>query len=875
MKMSKFVLLLLTVLVSFSLYADKNKRASKALNKGDIEKARLLVTQSLQDDVVNPAANYLYSLIFTIDSLPDYNIDSAQKYIVAALNDWTLLTEKEQDKTIKKGFEPLAFEDQKQKVDSLAFARAVDQGSVTAYEQFMDQFTDAQQVQLARNKRDSVAFTLAAETNTWQAYQQFYEDYPEARQVPEAQERYKVLIFNDLTKDRKLSSFKEFLAKFPNTPFRKEAEEQIFEIMTASAEPDDYLAFMAEYPASGFAKKALHFLYAIDQSAYQFQHYFKYTPTRALQDSLDQLRKLESLYLIPIFENGKYGFLKPDGEVLFSPRFSSISNDYLCGDIRTDFLVVDDKIINRSGAVITEGDFNTVQGLGAGLIKAGKEGELGLWHKSGYKLLGQQYDDIALLGNRLLLIKQEGKAGLATYSGRVLIAPQYDNIVVEGPFWVFVKNERLAITSLEKIKGIANQEELKLSFDYEELERLPSGFMLGYDGDSECIVDQNQQVVIPMAVQTIYPMGDNWLVKQPFGYRIFYSDTKKFSDNLFPEVEFNAQWLAWKSDTAWALVNKQSSRGILFRLDSAKLISENVALTFKELKGTAHFSSGQRVEFTKGDKVYVLEDAFRKDRQSVENQFLVIETSRLKKVYSAKGNLLFELRQGSLRYLSPGYLVVENKGKQGIIDTTGVQKLAVRYEGIGQADAEGFVTVLLDGKFGSYHLASGTLASPKYDTRVRYFDDRMLITTFKGATGLIDYEGKTALSFDYNNVRPWNDTLVMAQKDGLWSILSADGSKSYFMPFINFQVVREDNEERIMKIYTSEGYGIISNKAGVVLAPTYNDLINLGSEIQPLYFAEKHVKEAEFFVVVYADSQGNPIKSQAFRNHEYDKIFCQ
>ncbi|MEQ8809169.1 MAG: hypothetical protein RIE59_08900, partial [Imperialibacter sp.] len=349
--------------------------------------AREIVIESLQDDIVNPGGNYLYSLIYTIDSLPDYSIDSAQKYILAARVDWPLLTEKEQGKSIKNGFYPSLFEVQKERIDSLAFLRAVEQGDVAAYEDFMAQFADADKVPLARTKRDSVAFSNASEVNTWQAYQRFYETIPQAEQVAEAQERYKVLIFNDLTKDRKLSSFKDFLRNFPATPFRKEAEEQIFEIMTAANEPESYLRFMAEYPNSHMKKRAFDFLFTIDQAAYNFQYYSRYTPTRAIQDSLDNLRKLENMYLVPFYENEKYGFLKPNGAVLFEPTFSSINSGYLCGDIVSEFLLVDGKIINRQGAVITEGEFDVVESIGGGLIKAGSEGKMGVWHKSGYQIL--------------------------------------------------------------------------------------------------------------------------------------------------------------------------------------------------------------------------------------------------------------------------------------------------------------------------------------------------------------------------------------------------------------------------------------------------------------------------------------------------------
>lgn len=879
MRVVRNVLLLLFIFTSFWAYADKNKKAQKAMEKGELAKAALTLQEILKDDSLDAVANYLYSVLFTVDSFPAYSIDSAQRFILAAQSSWPIITPKEQAKGAKDGFGPTLFDAHKLKIDSLGYRRALRAGDVPAFETFARQFADAAMVEEALEKRDSVAYHSALTEDSWQAYKYFFDTYPNARQVPDAQEKYNSLVFKDLTQDRKLASFEEFLRKFPNTPFRKEAEKQIFDIMTATNDPVDYLRFIRTYPLSHVRKKAFDFLYAVDQGAHNFSFYPQYTPVRALQDSLDRLRHLEEIYLVPVYENGKYGFMDPSGEVVMTSKFAWIAPQYYCGDIMDDFLVVgqgkDLELVNRAGDIIAEDEFEVYEGIGLGLIKAGAGGKVGLWHKSGYPILNQQYDDIRLIANRLLLIVQEGKAGLATYSGKVLITPQYDDIAVEGNFWVFVKEERLAYTSFERIIAIANQEKLDLKFEYEELERLPDGFMIGYSGDMECLVNTKHEVLIPMAPQKIYSMGDNWLVKQPFGYRIFYADTKRMSDGLYQRVEYNVNWLAWKTDKGWSLANKKSVRGIIFELDSAHLINQDVAISFEELKGTVHFAGGAAVDFVKGDKVYLLTENFEKAVYKAEEQFLVVENSRSKRVFSMAGNLLFDLRQGNLRYLSPTHLVLEIKGKWGIVDSSGVQKLAPKYDGIGQADLEGFVTVLQEGKFGSFHMASGRLVPPKYDTRVRFFNQKLLVATSKSKEGLVDYTGKTVLPLEYDKVLPWTDSLVMARKNGMWAISTPDGKNSLFTPFINYQVERSDKEETVLKIYTNEGYGILSNKRGIVLKPTYNDLINLGSDVHPLYFAEKHVKEAEFFVVIYADANGAPFKSQAFRAGEYDKIFCQ
>lgn len=879
MKLVRFLILLAFFFVSVAALADKNKSALKALQKGELAKAEMLVQQSLADEVANPGANYLYSVIYVTDSFPRHNIDSAQAYILEALRDWQLLQEKEQEKNRKRGFYPEIFQTQKQRVDSLAFERAKGEGSVASYEFFISRYADAEKVPEAVALRDSTAFENASFQDTWEAYKAFFETYPDAKQVPEAEERYKDLVFKDLTRDRKLSSFKEFLVQFPATPYRREAEEQIFEIMTASGHPETYLQFIGEYPRSFFRKKALDFLYSLDQGAYDFRYYPRYTLARNLQDSLDRLRRLESVYLVPVYERGSYGFIDPSGSELFPPAFSAVPDRYLCGSIADDFLFVEKDgemhLINRQGGSIAKGDFDFAENLGFGLIKAGKGEKSGVWHKGGHQVLAQQYDDVQALGNSLLKIVQDEKAGLATLTGRVLLPPQFDDIAVDGSFWVFVKDDRLAFASLERIAAIADQQPLALEFAYEELERLPGGYMLAYDGDTETLINEQQEVVIPKAVQNIYPMGENWLIRQPFGYRIFYPASRSFTEQLFPEVEFNSQWLALKSDSAWALVYKESAGSIMFNLDSAKLITEDVALSFQGVKGTLHFALGKRVEFQAGDKVYVLEEGYARENYKSDEHFLVLETSRGKQVFSMEGKPLFELKTGNLRYLSPEYLVLEVRGKFGIIDTTGAQRLPAKYEGIGQADAEGFVTVLDGGKFGSFHLKSGTLAPPKYDTRVRHFNETHLKTSLKAKAGLISYDGKTVLPFEYDEVLPWNDSLVMVKKGEQWRISSLDGKKSFYQPFASYQPIRESKAEKVLKIYAQEGYGILSSVHGMILAPTYNDLLNLGTDEQPLYFAEKHVKEAEFFVVVYTDAKGNPVRSQAFRAEEYDKIFCE
>ena len=69
-------------------------------------------------------------------------------------------------------------------------------------------------------------------------------------------------------------------------------------------------------------------------------------------------------------------------------------------------------------------------------------------------------------------------------------------------------------------------------------------------------------------------------------------------------------------------------------------------------------------------------------------------------------------------------------------------------------------------------------------------------------------------------------------------------------------------------------YGIISNRNGLVIPPTFHDIINLGTAEMPFYFTEKSVEEAGIYVVIYYDHTGKLVRRQAYEEEDYDRIYC-
>src|SRR5690606_34173454 len=98
-------------------------------------------------------------------------------------------------------------------------------------------------------------------------------------------------------------SFRTFIKDYPQSPYRHEAELQVFEISTASGDADAFLAFMTDYPTSKLYNKARNIFYHIAQENNLS------IPSNVLTDSLRTLIRLEQEYLVPVYREGKFGFM--------------------------------------------------------------------------------------------------------------------------------------------------------------------------------------------------------------------------------------------------------------------------------------------------------------------------------------------------------------------------------------------------------------------------------------------------------------------------------------------------------------------------------------------------------------------------------------
>ncbi len=873
--------MLILAIFSFSMQVSaQSKKALKLLEKEEYDKLSEQLTKSVAKDSINPEAKYVYSLLYLTPKYRNYNIDTSYHFINRSVRDYTLMDVKQIDKLSKIGINSSVLENQKLEVERHAFRRAKALHTIDDYNYFLTRFSGAAQSDSAVMFRNEIAYQDAVESNTYEAFQHFIYKYPAAVQIDQAKEKYEELLYATMNDDRKLESYERFLRDNPNTPFRLDAERNIFEISTADNDLDSYMTFIERFPESKMRKKALNMLYHTykqHSSAMGFSNKFDILTS---EDSLMRIVEAEVGHLMPIFEMDKYGFSKLSGDKLIDFTYSKIREAYNCGSIAEDFLEVEldgeQLIVNRVGTPIFKGAYDGVQDLGCGLLKVERKGYAGVIHKSGFQILDFNFQDAGLVANAFIKYKYNGKWGLKSFCNRDLLPAEYDDIFSEGRFVILKSNGLFAIQNVENIARAANLIKPKPEFRYDDYELIYAGQLLLFRDDMESVMDLKLKESLPLDKQNFYEFYGGWLVKKDNKYKVYDQIFYPMSDLEFDLVDFNKSRAALKYNGKWGIFNAESVFPTNFEYDSVRFLSEQIGIIMQEKHVYAIFSNDSIIDISYSRDTRLLRPtSIDMDEDARESQYLLTKTDKsVFKIYNIYGTLILDGKYNAVSALGHEYLLVERSGKKGLIHRNGKMALKVNYNAIGNYE-NGYVSTLINGKFGIYHHDKNVFLSTKYQKALKPFGNKYFIGTRGSSFGLVDLDNKEVTGYHFDQILDWNDSVALVSENGEWKLYDIHNKKYVYEGISEYKVLRHDDGEKILLITKESKNGILSNKHGLVVGPTFNDIINLGTQETPVYFCEKYIIEAEFYVVIYYDATGKILRKQIFTEpEEYEKIYC-
>tara|TARA_B100001173_G_scaffold61334_1_gene51618 strand:+ start:13519 stop:16278 length:2760 start_codon:yes stop_codon:yes gene_type:complete len=919
MKILKILFFALVCFIFFSntCISQNIKKANKFLEKGDIEKFEETISKAFEKDSLNPGVDFLYAKLYLLPNYEKSDVDVAKRYINKASKKFTsvetkVLNELNELKINQNSIDSLTIV-----IDKNAYEIALKKNNVDGYENYMKKYPKSKNYSNAFDKRNALVYESIKKLNTWRAYQYFIQSFKGAKEIGEAREKYERLLYEEKTKDKTLGSYRLFLSQNKNTPFRGEIEKNILHISTETNEEKEYVNFLESFPNSKYYTEAVQYLYYTSNK--NIKAYKKYFDQAGIYDSLNNIIEIESTPFLAFYENDKYGFIDSTGNTTINPKFSSIKKEYLCQVIMDDFLLVNEGnekiIINKIGDIIYKGDFIDIENLGNSFIKIIKENKMELVHKSGKSIFSGKIDNAYVIGEKFILIEQDESYELISFTGRKLLSSKFDDVMQEGPFLIFEKNEKFAISNYDNLSKIIKNKKEKLNFYYDDFE-LVNKNLICFTEDTEELFDSNLNLIIEKAKQNIYPIDKGWITKNENGFKIFsYTLDFKFSSE-FQNIEHNKSFISTKISDKWNVYSISTGENIIQDYDSVKLLTDSIIWLRNENSDKLFFSNKQEVTIDTSSVINILK---ANENTDTDISYIRVSDSKDVNIYSEEGEklpkmeffhvvkkgdtfnklaALYKVKQSEIlsmnnksntnliigekikvkgytpkKLLKDNLFEIEEAGKKGIVDRQGKLILEKVYDGIRLID-DNNISLLKNEKFGVYNISNNKLIEPKYFNELEPYDSARYIAKDFFRFGIIDFNGNIILPFEYQSIQFWNSNSVILKKSDKYSIYNIE-TKNELIGNINKISLIKDNDEKVIKIETSSGMGVISNIKQEILSPIYDNIQIVNYLSSSFYIAKQLLNEANLLVNLYVDSNGKIIKNQALKIDEKNKLECQ
>ncbi len=832
--------------------------AERNIQKQKWDRAYSLLKKAMHKDSLNVAAQYVMTHYFFEPQNPAYQIDSAYRYSTMASLSLTQASPRQRERLKRFPIDSLILLQLHTQIDSAAFERAKKTNTEQAYIYFLANFPLANQRMQAIELRDEVAYLDALSVNTYSAFEDYFKKYPTSVRASEAKALYEKLLYKNKTADQHLSSYKKFLEAYPESPYRDDVELNIFEISTALGTVESYNTFLQDNPQSSKTKAALNILFHISVNSNLSEVKFFQT------DSLMRVIELEKNYLVPILHLGLVGFMNARGEEIIHPESSEIPEDYRCGNITEDVLVLTDKIISRSGSILYSGNANEITDLGSGFLKIKNDDCVKVIHKSGFSVGDSCVTDGKVLNGKMLAIKKEAAWSVWTLSGKMLESFLWDDISTVEDVLLFKNGSKTKLATIQSVASVADHQPLQLSDAFDNVKAWPQHLLQVQSDEYEGVLNQQLEVFFRFDKHKLESTHFGGIATSPFGVSIFNNRGEESA--VFKHVQISKPWISVKvNSSSWRLYNPMDQVFQSPTYDSIYFIGP-FAIGNQSDSVTIHFNPYYSIDFPQPAKL-----KFIPGQDSTA--FLLVEQNGNKTLFDGEGRKLFNVAYDKIQYAGQDMFIVSRKEKKGLVGNDGKLLLPLEYDAIGTVK-NNTVSILKAMKFGLFDCKKKRLIKPEYlKNIVPYTFDKLLV--FKeGKSGFVGWDNKPLSKFEFDEVRYWNDTSALVKSNSFWQLYDIQSGKILMDRVKDYTLIQDIDHEKIAIIHQDNTYGVVHNYKGIIIPSNFSDIVNVGSRDVPLYFTEKHVEEASIFVVIYYNADGQMLRKEVYEQDDYEKIYC-
>lgn len=842
-----------------SLLAQLNQAriAQNRLQSGKWESAYRLLKKSIRKDTTDIESQVVLTQWFLTAGNPGYQVDSADYYIRKSAYIFDSFSVRERERIQRFPVDSVVLNSLRRQIDSLAFDEAKKINSEQVYNRFLARFPKARQVLQAVELRDEVSYLNALKENSYTSFQQYLQKYPNSLRATEAKARYEKLLFEEKTRDKKLNSYQTFVEQYPASPYLPQVHKQIFGIMTASGDPEKFLQYLEAYPTTQMAGHARNILFHL------YNEWEEKIPEPILTDSLLNVLAIDKQDWVTIYKNGLFGFMDQTGKEVLAPQFDDIEDNYKCQTIREDILTLKEGTYSRTGKKLADAG-TEVTSIGYGFLTLEMENCVQVIHKSGLSIIPSCYQNFKLAGGNFIVAYRDEEADLFTLTGRPLVVAGLTDVHdVEGVLVLERLSKKILVTP-NQLAAVADGQALPDQFVFDDVVALAKGLLRVRNGALEGIMNSKLEFTVPLDRHTLVQTPFALLETRPTG-TLVHNLSNDLNGKVWHKVTYHQQWLLLTAE----------GRTQLYHIPSKKMASVKADSVWFE----------QRLAFVQSDnRVQVFLSATRViDLQPEAKIKFIAARDSVQYFYTESRNkrTIFNLTDGEQKFVTEfevsesigDYFIVSKGGKKGLLNGLGKVVVPVEMETL-VLSPEGQLSILKNRKFGLFDFSQRKLIKPVYERNLVPLNTSYLIAFREGKYAIVSWDMKPLTPFEYDEVVFWKDNQIWVKQNRQWMLIDFQTGEISMDKVRAFTWIRKDDSEKIIRIQRENFFGIISNTHGVIIQPTFHDVVNLGTDDSPFYFTEKQVEEAGIYVIIYYNANGKLVRRQALEEEEYEKLMC-
>lgn len=393
------------------------EKAFDAINKKEFVSAQNYIQKS--EHVFPALSAYCDARLHAVDTLSCYSLDSSYSMIKKSIALWPFISKRESKVAIRLDIDSprlYAFMDS---VVSRAFNLALQNGTISALDDFITGFPVKELVDSATLIRNRIAFEFAEKEGTASGYLSYMNRYPDSPFFISAKKRYERLLYDESVKGGKPAEYEVFIRSFPNSPYIPEAWRKLFSLTTKNSSVEKpYVDFISKYPLSPYVEEAcfrIREIYTNKNSGKSSEDFISLFPYCELSMSDDPALLLAGGFLLPFNSDSLWGFMDTTGRVVIAPSFDLAS----CFTAGLSKVVVKSKVgfVNARGEEVVKPYFDFCKDFDQGFAVVSEGGYYGLIDRRGNTVVPVSYDSVSISGENTFVGFQSGNCSYLNRMG--------------------------------------------------------------------------------------------------------------------------------------------------------------------------------------------------------------------------------------------------------------------------------------------------------------------------------------------------------------------------------------------------------------------------------------------------------------------------